>query len=68
MQQELGPELESVVKEADENGRFEFTGVALGEYRIVVIGQQEQGSLLLSESLEIRSPLPQFFEIRTRIQ
>ena len=68
MQQELGPELESVVKEADENGRFEFTGVALGEYRIVVIGQQERGSLLLSESLEIRSALPQFIEIRTRIQ
>ena len=68
MQQELGPELESVVKEADENGRFEFTGVELGEYRVVVIGQQERGSLLLSESLEIRTALPQFIEIRTRIQ
>ena len=68
LQQELGPELDDIVKEADEDGRFEFTDVALGQYMVVVIGQQEQGSMLLSESLEVRGPLPQFIEIRNRIQ
>ncbi len=68
MQQALGLEFQDYVREVSPDGRFEFTGVPLGEHKVVVLAEAGKGSLIWAETVNVRSPIPQFIEVQNRIQ
>ena len=68
MQRELGDQFTHLVKGVSPEGRFEFGEVPLGEYKVIVVASAEARNLIWVENIEITSPIPQFIEIRNRLQ
>ena len=68
MQQALGLQFKDHVREVSPDGRFEFTGVPLGEHKVVVLAEAGKGSLIWAETVNVRSSIPQFIEVQNRIQ
>ena len=68
MERELGKQFTQVVNAVSPEGRFEFGEVPLGEYKVIVVASADARNLIWAENIEITSPIPQFIEIRRRIQ
>ena len=68
MQRSLGEEFPKWVREVSRDGRFEFTGVPLGDYRVIVLAVVEGRALIWTEALSLSGPIPQFIEVQNVIQ
>ncbi len=68
MQRELGEQFTQLVKGVSPEGRFEFGDVPLGEYKVIVVASADARNLIWAETIKLTSPIPQFIEIRNRIQ
>ena len=68
MQRELGEQFTQVVTGVSPEGRFEFGEVPLGEYKVIVVASADARNLIWVENIEITGPIPQFIEIRNRLQ
>jgi len=68
MQSDLGKEFHQFAKTVSPKGSFEFNGVPPGDYRIIVLGVIGERRLIWSERLQVRGQIPQFIEVRNRIQ
>ena len=68
MQRDLGEEFTKLVKTVSPAGRFEFDKLPQGEYTVIVVAAAGGSNLIWAESLQVSSPIPQFIEVRTRIQ
>ena len=68
MQESLGEEFLSWVSEVSADGVFEFTGVPLGDYRVVVVADVEGRTLIWADAVRVRGPIPQLIEIQNIIQ
>jgi hypothetical protein len=52
------------VKQASMDGKFEFNAVPFGAYKIVAVGKARNTDLVWQESVDVRSPVPQFLELK----
>ena len=55
------------LKEASPDGKFEFKNVPFGEYKVLAVGKAGDKDLLWHESIDVRSPIPQFLELKKRL-
>ncbi len=55
------------LKNASPDGSFEFRNVPYGEYKILAIGTIGNQDVIWQDSLEVRSPIPLFLELKKRI-
>lgn len=55
------------LREVPADGRFEFKNVPFGNYKIVAYGRAVDQDVVLQESLEITSPVPQFIQVKKRV-
>ncbi len=68
MRRLLGEEFENWVGEVSVDGVFEFTGVPLGNYRVVVVAEAEERTLIWAEAVTVSGPIPQLIEVQNIIQ
>jgi len=68
MQVSLGEEFSESVRAVSIDGGFEFAGVPFGYYRIIVVGRIGGATRIWSGAVTIRSSIPEFIEIRDRLQ
>ena len=68
MQGSLGEEFLNWVSEVSADGVFEFTGVPLGDYRVVVVADVEGRTLIWADAVRVGSLIPQLIEIQNIIQ
>jgi hypothetical protein len=52
------------LKVTDTNGKFEFKSVPFGEYKLLAIGKAQNVDLIWQESVDVRTPLPQFLQLK----
>jgi hypothetical protein len=52
------------LKHASPEGRFEFKNVPYGEYKILALGRMGEQQTIWQESVDVRSPIPQFLELK----
>jgi len=55
------------LKEVSADGRFEFKNVPYGEYQILAVGKIGDQDVIWQESVDVRSPIPQFLELKKHI-
>ncbi len=57
-------DISEFLKEATPEGKFEFKDVPFGEYKVLALGKAGSQDVLWHGSIEIRSPLPHFLELK----
>ena len=55
------------LKQASPEGRFEFKNVPFGEYKVLALGKIGDQETIWQESIDVRSPIPQFLELKNRL-
>ena len=68
MQVSLGDQFSESVRDVNSDGGFEFGPVPFGDYRIIVAGRIDEVNRIWSGAVTVRSSVPEFIEIRDRIQ
>jgi hypothetical protein len=56
--------IDDYVKQVSADGKFEFKSVPFGAYKIVAVGKAQNAELFWQESVDVRTPLPQFLELK----
>jgi hypothetical protein len=64
MRRDAASNMSEYVKEASADGKFEFTGVPFGEYKILAVGKTPNLNLVWQEFVDVRTALPQFLELK----
>lgn len=59
--------LSEYVVETSDDGKFEFKNLPFGEYKILALAKNGNQDPIWHESVDIRSPIPHFLELKTRI-
>jgi hypothetical protein len=54
------------LKHASPEGRFEFKNLPFGEYKVLAVAKIGDQETLWHESIDVRSPIPQFLELKKR--
>ena len=67
MRRDSSSNFSNYLKDASPDGRFEFRNVPYGEYKILAVGTIGNQDVIWEDSLEVRSPIPQFLELKKRI-
>ena len=67
MRRDPASNVSNYLTEASPDGRFEFRNVPYGEYKILAVGKVGNQDMIWQDSLEVRSPIPQFLELKKRI-
>jgi hypothetical protein len=68
MQARLGEAFRDLVRSIPADGYFEFSGLPLGEYRILVLVQGEGDPLMWMETVSLTDSIPVFVQLQDRIQ
>lgn len=55
------------LKQATPEGRFEFKNIPFGEYKILALGKVGDRETIWQQSIDVRSPVPQFLELKNRL-
>ena len=55
------------IKETSPEGKFEFKNVPFGEYKILALGKVGDQSVIWQDTVDVQSPIPQFFELKKRL-
>ena len=56
--------LADYVRQASADGKFEFTSIPFGEYKILAVGRVQNVDVIWQGSVDVRSPIPQFLELK----
>ena len=67
MRRDSSSNFSNYLKDTSPDGRFEFRNVPYGEYKILAVGTVGNQDVIWQESLEVRSPIPQFLELKKHI-
>lgn len=68
MRRDLRTNISDFVQETSADGKFEFKHVPFGEYKVLVTGQVEGHDMFWQETVDVRSPVPQFLQLKKRAQ
>ena len=66
MQIESPGKVSTYVMETSADGKFEFKNLPFGEYKILAFAKNNQ-ELIWQESVDVRTPIPYFLELRKSI-
>jgi hypothetical protein len=64
MRRDLSGNIGDYVKQTSADGKFEFSAIPYGAYKIFAIGKAQNADLVWEESVDVRTPLPQFLELK----
>ncbi len=67
MRRDSSGNISDYFKETSSDGKFEFNNVPFGEYKILAIGKVDNQNVIWQESVDVRSPIPQFLELKKRL-
>jgi hypothetical protein len=68
MRRDLRTNVADFIQEATPEGKFEFKHVPFGEYKILVTGQVEGQDVFWQDTVDVHSPVPQFLQLKKRLQ
>jgi len=55
------------LQETSAGGTFEFRNVPFGEYKVLAVGKIAGQDAMWQEFVDVRSPIPQFLEVKKRV-
>ena len=64
MRRDTSDNIGDFVQQAAADGKFEFKAVPFGAYKILAVGKTQNADLVWQESVDVRTPLPQFLELK----
>ena len=64
MRRDASSNVAEYIKEAGSDGKFEFKSVPFGEYKILAVGKAQNLDLVWQESVDVRTSIPQFLELK----
>ena len=64
MRRDLSSGVSQYLVETSADGRFEFKNLPFGEYKILAVGKNGNQDAMWQESIDVRSPIPQFLELK----
>lgn len=67
MRRDMRNDISGFVQTTSAEGKFEFKDIPLGEYKIFAVGKIGQQDVIWQDAVEIKLPLPQFLELKTRL-
>jgi hypothetical protein len=67
MRREIRTTVANVVQESSPDGRFEFKDIPFGEYKIVAVGKIGDRQEIWQDTIEVRTPVPQFLTLKNRV-
>jgi hypothetical protein len=67
MRRDPSSNFSNYLKETSLDGRFEFRNVPYGEYKVLAVGKIGDQDVIWQESVDVRSPIPQFLELKKRV-
>ena len=68
MRRDLRTNISDFLQDTSSEGKFEFKHVPFGEYKILAAGQVSGHDVFWQDSVDVRSPIPQFLELKNRLQ
>ena len=68
MRRDLRAGVSDFLQDTSSDGKFEFKHVPLGEYKILASGQVAGQNVFWQDSVDVRSPIPQFLDLNKRLQ
>jgi hypothetical protein len=66
MRRDMRNDVSGWVKQSSPEGKFEFKNVPFGDYKVVAVGKAGQRDLIWQDSVAIKTPIPQFLELKNR--
>jgi hypothetical protein len=67
MRRDMRNDISGFVRATSNDGKFEFTNVPLGEYRIFAVGKIGPQDVIWTDTFEIKNSIPQFLELKNRL-
>ena len=67
MRRDPSAKLSEYVVETTAEGKFEFKNLPFGEYKILAMSKNGNQDAIWEESVDVRSPIPHFLELKKRI-
>lgn len=67
MRRDPSSNLSDYLQETSHDGKFEFRNVPFGEYKILALGKIGDQDVMWQEFVDVRSPIPQFLELKKRV-
>jgi hypothetical protein len=64
MRRDSSSNFSNYLKEASPDGNFEFKNVPYGEYKVLAVGKIGGEDVIWQESVDVRSPIPQFLQLK----
>ncbi|HYR43903.1 MAG TPA: hypothetical protein VER98_12820 [Terriglobia bacterium] len=64
MRRDSSSNFSNYLKETSPDGNFEFRNVPYGEYKVLAIGKIGGEDVIWQESVDVRSPIPQFLQLK----
>jgi len=64
MRRDTADKVGDYVHEASADGKFEFKAVPFGAYKIFAVCRTQNADIVWQESVDVRTPLPQFLELK----
>ena len=68
MRRDLRTGVSDFLQDTSSEGKFEFKHVPFGEYKILAAGQVGGQDVFWQDSVDVRSPIPQFLDLNKRLQ
>jgi len=56
-----------LLTQTSDNGKFEFKNIPFGEYKVLAFGKIGDQDVMWHESIEVRSSIPRFLELKKRV-
>ena len=67
MRRDLREGIAAFLQQSSGEGRFEFKNVPFGDYKVIAMGRAGGQQLIWQEPIAVKSSVPQFLELKTRI-
>ena len=64
LRRDFSSNFSNYLKAASPDGNFEFSNVPYGEYKVLAIGKIGGEDAIWQESVDVRSPIPQFLQLK----
>ena len=64
MRRDAANSVSEYVHEASPDGKFEFKNIPFGDYKILAVGATQNEDVIWQDSVGVRTPIPQFLELK----
>ena len=67
MRRDAANNVSEYVHEASSDGKFEFRNIPFGDYKILAVVTTQTQDVIWQDSVAVRTPIPQFLELKKRL-